>query len=76
MPILTSPQERSLVRSIIDIARSLGVETIAEGVETMKHADMLREMGCDLLQGYAFARPLSFADFTQAADSGWRRAAA
>jgi diguanylate cyclase (GGDEF)-like protein len=76
MPILSSPQERSLVRSIIDIARSLGVETIAEGVETMQHAAMLREMGCDLLQGYAFSRPLSFSDFTEAAGSGWQRAAA
>ncbi len=76
MPILTSPQERALVRSIIDIARSLGVETVAEGVETMQHASLLRELGCDLLQGYAFARPLSFDDFTAAAHAGWRRAAA
>jgi diguanylate cyclase (GGDEF)-like protein len=76
MPILTSPQERALVRSIIDIARSLGVETVAEGVETMQHASLLRELGCDLLQGYAFARPLSFDDFTEAAHAGWRKAAA
>src|SRR3546814_19931713 len=67
MPILDSPQERALVRSIIGIARSLGVETVAEGVETMQHAAMLRELGCDLLQGYAFARPLPFAEFTQTA---------
>ncbi len=75
MPILSSPQERSLVRSIIDIARSLGVETVAEGVETMQHAALLRELGCDLLQGYAFSRPLSFADFTATARGGWRKAA-
>ena len=76
MPILTSPQERSLVRSIIDIARSLGVETVAEGVETMQHATLLRELGCDLLQGYAFSRPLSFNDFTQRAQGGWQKVAA
>jgi diguanylate cyclase (GGDEF)-like protein len=76
MPILTSPQERALVRSIIDIARSLGVETVAEGVETMQHASLLRELGCDLLQGYAFSRPLSFDDFTRSALAGWRKAAA
>ncbi len=75
MPIVTSPQERALVRSIIDIARSLGVETVAEGVETMQHASLLRELGCDLLQGYAFSRPLSFNDFTAAAHAGWRKAA-
>jgi len=72
---VTSPQERALVRSIIDIARSLGVETVAEGVETMQHASLLRELGCDLLQGYAFSRPLSFNDFTAAAHAGWRKAA-
>lgn len=76
MPILHSPQERALVRSIIDIARSLGVETIAEGVETMQHAAMLRDLGCDLLQGYAFARPQGFDDFTQMALANWTRAAA
>lgn len=76
MPILDSPQERALVRSIIDIARSLGVDTVAEGVETMQHAAMLRELGCDLLQGYAFARPLPFAEFTETALQRWSKAAA
>ncbi|MBB4064425.1 bifunctional diguanylate cyclase/phosphodiesterase [Gellertiella hungarica] len=66
-PIMNSPKERALVRSIIEIARSLGVETVAEGVETMEHADMLLALGCDILQGYAFARPLSFDDFAEAA---------
>ncbi len=36
------------MRAIIDIAKSLGVETVAEGVETMQHAKILRDMGCDL----------------------------
>ncbi|HEV7437183.1 MAG TPA: EAL domain-containing protein [Pseudorhizobium sp.] len=76
MPILQSPQERALVRSIIDIARSLGVETVAEGVESMQHAALLRDLGCDLLQGYAFARPLAFEDFTEMALTHWVQAAA
>ncbi|MFC3163568.1 sensor domain-containing protein [Ciceribacter thiooxidans] len=65
MPILTSPQERALVRSIVEIARSLGIETIAEGVETPAHAELLRTLGCDELQGYAFAKPLPFAEFAR-----------
>lgn len=69
MPIVTSPQERALVRSIIEIARSLGVETVAEGVESHEHATMLRQLGCDFLQGYAFAKPLPFADFTRFAQA-------
>ncbi|MXO00066.1 EAL domain-containing protein [Shinella zoogloeoides] len=58
-PILASHNEQALVRSIIEIGRSLGIEIVAEGVETMEHADMLHRLGCDLLQGYAFAKPLS-----------------
>ena len=74
MPILSSPQERSMVRSIIDIARSLGVETVAEGVETMEHATLLRQMGCDVFQGYAFSAPLPAADFSAfAVDAKWRK---
>jgi diguanylate cyclase (GGDEF)-like protein len=64
MPIIDSARERALVKSIIEIARSLGVGTIAEGVETQAHADILRDLGCDLLQGYAFAHALSPDDFS------------
>ncbi|WP_348646420.1 EAL domain-containing protein [Ciceribacter sp. L1K22] len=69
MPILDSPQERTLVRSIIDIARSLGIESVAEGVETPQHAHLLRELGCDILQGFAFAKPLSFDEFVELANT-------
>ncbi|WP_250958708.1 EAL domain-containing protein [Rhizobium sp. CG5] len=75
MPIVSSPQERSLVRSIIDIARSLGVETVAEGVETGEHAELLRQLGVDLLQGYAFAKPLPFDEFSRLASRPvWQKA--
>lgn len=76
LPILHSSQERALVRSIIDIARSLGLETVAEGVETFDHANLLEQLGCDMLQGYAFARALPFDDFTAMAREGWQRSVA
>jgi EAL domain-containing protein (putative c-di-GMP-specific phosphodiesterase class I) len=57
-PIVDSPTQRHLVRSIIEIGKSLGIGVIAEGVETMEHAEILRDLGCDYLQGYAFARPM------------------
>lgn len=75
-PIMTSPKERALVRSIIEIARSLGVETVAEGVESLDHAELLLNLGCDILQGYAFAKPLPFDQFADAAArSSWAYAA-
>jgi len=58
-PIMESSRQRRLVRSIIDIGQSLGIGIVAEGVESMDHATALERMGCDILQGYAFARPMS-----------------
>ncbi|WP_300030330.1 bifunctional diguanylate cyclase/phosphodiesterase [uncultured Roseobacter sp.] len=63
---------RDMVRSIIDISRSLGIAVTAEGVETPEHADLMMEMGCNTLQGYHFAEPLSFeelSDFLRAGHS-------
>ncbi len=58
-PIMQSSRQRRLVRSIIDIGQSLGIGIVAEGVETMDHATALERMGCDVLQGYAFAHPMT-----------------
>jgi len=58
-PIVTSSTQRRLVQSIVDIGRSLDIEVVGEGVETMEHATILRELGCNMLQGYAFAAPMS-----------------
>ncbi|TWB11629.1 diguanylate cyclase (GGDEF)-like protein [Rhizobium sp. ERR 1071] len=58
-PIVTSPSQRRLVSSIIEIGRSQNIDIVAEGVETMEHAKILKELGCHLLQGYALARPMS-----------------
>lgn len=69
MPILTSIRERQLVASIIDIGRTCGIDIIAEGVETMEHAAMLRDMGCHGLQGYALARPMRARDLPEFARS-------
>jgi EAL domain-containing protein (putative c-di-GMP-specific phosphodiesterase class I) len=54
----SSPGQQRLVGSLIDIGRSLGIKVVAEGVETLEQADILRMLGCDILQGYAFARPM------------------
>lgn len=75
MPIVQSIPQRHLVQSIIDIGKSLGIEVLAEGVETMDHARVLKTLGCDALQGYAFARPMSAADVTVfARERRWREA--
>ncbi len=51
-------EDRAIVATIISMARSLGMQTIAEGVETAAQLDFLREQGCNEAQGYYFSRPL------------------
>ena len=58
-PITTSARQRKLVQAIIDIGHLQGVAVVAEGVETMDHARILRKMGCDVFQGFALAGPKS-----------------
>ena len=59
MPIVSSEAQRNLVASIVDIGRALGIEVVGEGVETLEHAAILRDLGCAVLQGYALSRPLA-----------------
>lgn len=49
---------RTIVTAIIHLAHGLGLAVTAEGVETLEQADYLTQQGCDVLQGYAFARPM------------------
>jgi EAL domain-containing protein (putative c-di-GMP-specific phosphodiesterase class I) len=58
-----SETDRRLVSLILDIARYLKVSVVAEGVETEKQLEILREGKCDLVQGYYFSRPLPSEDF-------------
>ena len=48
----------AIVHAILALARGLGVETTAEGVETAAQADVMRQLGCDQLQGFHFGRPV------------------
>lgn len=74
-PILREPAQRRLLASIVDIGKSMGIEIVAEGVETMEHAAILRDLGCDILQGYAFARPMDRDGLEQfLRGQSWRRA--
>jgi EAL domain-containing protein (putative c-di-GMP-specific phosphodiesterase class I) len=51
-------EKAALIRSIIALAHSLGLSVVAEGVETKQQLEMLREIGCEIGQGYLFSRPL------------------
>jgi EAL domain-containing protein (putative c-di-GMP-specific phosphodiesterase class I)/heme exporter protein D len=49
--------KRKVVRSMTELSKGMGIEVVAEGIETADERDTLIELGCDLLQGYLFAKP-------------------
>lgn len=55
-------QALQIVRTIVELARVLGMDVVAEGIETRDQYRLLRQMGCRYGQGYLFARPLPAAD--------------
>ena len=56
--LIDEPDSEAIVRSIIELARNLGLETVAEGVEDERVCDRLTSLGCDYVQGFAIARPM------------------
>jgi diguanylate cyclase (GGDEF)-like protein len=79
------PDDQAIVKAIINVASSLGIETIAEGVETAAQLEFLRSHGCCKAQGFYFSRPIPVEEFTTLARdttrhvawmTGWPAAAA
>ena len=68
----TNARTRELVRSVSDLGRVLDLQTIAEGVETLADLHLLREMGCELAQGFLFSRPVPREAITELLASGGR----
>ena len=56
---------RVIVQAVIQLIRGVGCEIVAEAVETVAQADILRAMGCDVVQGYVFAHPMFEDDFLE-----------
>jgi diguanylate cyclase len=61
--MMTNPQARAIIRSVIGLGHGLGVPVVAEGVETSEQLDALRDEGCDQVQGYLIARPNPISHF-------------
>ena len=64
---------RTIVTAIVALAHGLGLEITAEGVETLEQADYLVRQGCDVLQGYLFARPMPVGEFQAQLQEGTAR---
>ncbi|MFC5694208.1 putative bifunctional diguanylate cyclase/phosphodiesterase [Pseudomonas sp. GCM10022186] len=64
------PEGAQLVQTILSLARNLGIEAVAEGVETEQHLRILGSLGCNFGQGYFFDRPLAPATFAERLRAG------
>lgn len=66
-----SDHMKSLVAAILGIGRAIDCEVVAEGVETEEQVEILRGLGCRLIQGYFFAKPMPVAEFVRWCDANW-----
>ena len=61
--VMTDPDDRAIIRSIIALAKSMRLEVVAEGVESREQEDFLRAEGCDFIQGFYVGRPMEGEEF-------------
>ena len=54
---------KDVVESIIKLSRKIGAKTVAEGIETPEQLELLNSVGCDMVQGYIFSKPLPADEF-------------
>jgi diguanylate cyclase (GGDEF)-like protein/PAS domain S-box-containing protein len=67
--LATDPEDRIIVRTVVDLAVALGQGTVAEGVEDEETAAMLRSIGCQVAQGYLYAKPMPLEEFSTFLDT-------
>ena len=67
---ITGSRNGAIIASIVSLAEALGMETTAEGVETLDELDLVRMLGCSHVQGYIYAKPISFAEACAKLESG------
>lgn len=60
---MAKPAERGLLKAIIEMAHTLDLKVVAEGVETEEQKDRLKFMNCDIAQGYFYAKPIPSAEY-------------
>ena len=61
--VLTDENDAAITRTIVTLGKSLGLEVLAEGVETLEQKEFLMDIGCHAFQGYFFSKPLPALDF-------------
>ena len=58
-------KNKKVITSVVSLAKSLNLETVSEGVETQSQVDFLKDLGCDMIQGFFYYKPMPSSDFEQ-----------
>lgn len=61
--VIEDERGRIILQSIIDMAKKLKIKTVAEGIETKEQIEYLKQIGCDMVQGYYFEKPITIKEF-------------
>jgi EAL domain-containing protein (putative c-di-GMP-specific phosphodiesterase class I) len=70
------PESTAIIRAVVALAGSLGMKTVAEGVQTEEQLELVRTLGCDRIQGYIFSKPVEASAAKAMLDENRNRAAA
>ena len=68
---LSSERDQTLLRSVIEMIKKLGMTVTQEGVETREDFERLQALGCDVIQGYYFAKPMKYVDYCEFIDKNF-----
>jgi EAL domain-containing protein (putative c-di-GMP-specific phosphodiesterase class I) len=63
--IVTDTTDQAITKAIIEMSKTLELTTVAEGIETTQQLDIITTLGCDIVQGYYFSKPLTIKDFNK-----------
>ena len=63
--VMEDKRGKIILESIIDMAKKLEIKTVAEGIETKEQVEYLKEIGCDMIQGYYFEKPIQIKEFEE-----------
>ena len=66
-------KDLKIVDSVISLGQGLGLKVVAEGIETQQQVDILRNLNCDIIQGYLFSRPITFDEMTEMLQVDWQK---
>ena len=62
---MMKPEDQGILRFIIDLAHSMKLSVVAEGIETGEQVERIKKLGCDYAQGYFFSRPVCVEEFEE-----------